>query len=216
MERTIKIITLGPSGVGKTSIINRIVNNDFKTYENNTINFQFNLKTIDYEKKNMKLKLNYIDTAGQELYQNILPKNYIRDSLIVLLVFDNLDNLEILEKRWYKFYKENANVKESKFILVANKSDEFGVNRENIKELGNKFADKIDAFFITCSAKSNDNIDNLENIIIKEIKRLIEEEDKEKFKTDDKNTNNSFSTSYSKDKIILGKTEKKKACFLCC
>ena len=203
MERSIKIITLGPSGVGKSSIINRIIHNDFKEDINCTIACQLNYKEIVYGKKNMKLILNYIDTAGQEIYQDILPKNYIRDSLIVLLVFDNLNNLEILENRWYTFYKENANIKESKFILVANKSDQFGVDREKIKELGNKFADKIDAFFITCSAKSNDNIDNLENIIIKEIKRLIDEEDKEKIKTDVQTTNASCPTPYAKDKIYL-------------
>ena len=82
-----KVTLIGDSGVGKSSIINRIIHNDFKEDISCTLAYQLNYKKIVYGKKNMKLILNYIDTAGQEIYQDILPKNYIRDSLIVLLVF---------------------------------------------------------------------------------------------------------------------------------
>ena len=145
----------------------------------------------------MTLILNFVDTAGQERYQNLLPNNYIRDSFIVLLIFDNLEKLKILEERWYKFYKENANIEKYKFIVVANKSNQFEKERQKIKELGNKFSDKIDAFFITCSAKSNDNIDNLENIIVKEIKRLIDEEEKDNKSISSRNRNSKSLTRHS-------------------
>ena len=120
-ERIIRIITLGPSGVGKTSIIQRIINNDFKEYAA-TIGFEFYYKEIDY--KSLKLKLHYIDTGGQERY-NDLPMNYIRNSTLVLLVFDNIRSLKELENRWYKFYKNNEDIKRTKFIVIANKSDSF-------------------------------------------------------------------------------------------
>ena len=121
------------------------------------------------------MKLYFIDTVGQERCMSSLPKQYIRNRQLVLLVFSNLKNLEVLKESWYKFYKDNADTTHSKFIVVGNKSDIFGEEKDQIKNLGNKFAEEIDAFFITCSAKSEDNIDNLENHIITEAKRIIDE-----------------------------------------
>ena len=61
---------------------------------------------------------------------------------------------------------------------MGNKSDLFGDKREEIINLGEEFSEEIDAHFITCSAKSSDNIDNLERYIITEAKRFIDEEEK--------------------------------------
>lgn len=74
-----------------------------------------------------------------------------------------------------KFYKENVNIKKNKFIVVGNKRDEFGHNRKEIRNLGKKFAEEINnSFFMTCSAKNEDNIDNLIDYIGTEAKRLID------------------------------------------
>ena len=101
-------------------------------------------------------------------------------------------------------YKFNCS---TKFILIANKSDKFGHNRDQIIESAKTFSDEINAFFISCSAKNTDNIDNLENIIEREAKRIIdEEEEKEKTKNtfgmennipNDKNNNNNFNKRQS-------------------
>ena len=178
MEKKIKIITLGASGVGKTSIINRIKEGKFNEIVEATIGLGFFTIIKPYSKKNLFIHLTFCDTEGQEEYQNILPKQFIRDSHIVLLVFDDIETLDSLKNRWYKFYKENANIQNSKFILVGNKSDTFGDEREEIVKMGNVFSEEINAYFITCSAKSADNIDNLERMIITEAKRFIDEEEK--------------------------------------
>ena len=107
-----------------------------------------------------------------------MPETYIRDSHVVLLVFSDLDTLDVLKKRWYNFYKKNANVENSRFIVVGNKSDEFGDNRDEILKQGQQFADELDAHFITCSAKCEDNMDNLERYITTEAKRFIDENEK--------------------------------------
>ena len=60
--------------------------------------------------------------------------------------------------------------------MIANKSDLFGDNRQQIIKSGKEFSDEIDAFFISCSAKNADNMDNLENIIEKEAKRIVDEQ----------------------------------------
>jgi small GTP-binding protein len=136
----------------------------------------------------MTICLNFIDTAGQEIYQSLLPKNYIRNSHVVLLVFSDIDSFNTLKNRWYKFYKENSNIDNSKFILIGNKSDKFGDQREQITKYGNEFSQDIDALFVKCSAKNADGIDNLENFIITEARRFIDEEEKKI--NDDKINNN--------------------------
>ena len=151
----------------------------------------------------MKIKFLFYDTAGQETYIPLLPKNYIRDSHIVLLVYSDIETFETLKKRWYKFYADNANIEKTKFIVVANKSDNFGVNKSKIKDLGKQFGEEIDAFFITCSAKSEENIDKLENHIIAEAKRLIDDKEKEKENTKKEENNTLKSTIVTEEKQLI-------------
>ena len=175
MEREVKIsvITLGDSGVGKTSIIKRIYDGTFQDIMFSTFGIGDFFVRRKYSKKNIQIVLCFKDTAGQESHQE-LPVQYIRKSHIVLLVFCDIETLNTLRKRWYKFYKKNANIENSRFILVGNKSDLFGNEKKEIERQGQEFADEINAHFITCSAKSKDNIDTLEQIIIDEAKNFIE------------------------------------------
>ena len=175
MEKQVKIsvITLGDTGVGKTSIIKRIHDDSFQELMFSTYGMSDFFIERNYIKKNIKIALCFKDTAGQELYKE-LPLQYIRNSHIVLLVFSTIETLNTIRERWYNFYKENANLEISKFILVGNKSDIFGDEREEIERQGQEFSEEINAHFITCSAKSKDNIDTLEQIIIDEAKRMID------------------------------------------
>ena len=210
MEKIIEInvITLGTSGVGKTSIINRIKNGNFReAYEVTLITGSFTIKR-KYETKNLIISLNFRDTMGQERYQSLIPLQYIRNSAVVLLVFDSIETLEELMNRWYKFYKKNVNVNNSRFILVGNKSDIFGHKRELIIKSGEAFAEKINAHFITCSAKSADNMDNLERFIVTEAKRFIDElEIKLNYDIENNkqlNNNNNFNLRNKKNKTGKG------------
>ena len=180
MEEDISIITLGQSAVGKTSIIKRIIHNTYEETTRITISLEFHSLTKDYKNKSFnKIKYQFSDTAGGEIY-NSLTMNYIRGKDIVLLVFCDLDSLEVLIKRWYSFIKDNSDVSKTKFIVVANKSDTFGDKYDDIKKKGKEFARDIDAFFITCSAKSKENIDNLEDHIEYEAIKIIEKREEEK------------------------------------
>ena len=110
--------------------------------------------------------------------ESCVPVNYICESHIVLLVFSDINTLNELKYRWNKFYKKNINIENSRIILIGNKSDTFGDNRDEIIRLGDQFVEEIDAFFIICSAKTGDNMDNLERYIISEVKRFIDKEEK--------------------------------------
>ena len=63
--------------------------------------------------------------------------------------------------------------------MVGNKSDIFGEEKGEIIRQGQEFAEEIDAHFVTCSAKSKDNIGSLEQIIVEEAKLLIDLKEKE-------------------------------------
>ena len=177
MERRINVITLGDSGVGKTSIINRFRDGTYKENIELTLGIDICVIKRKFENKNITISLHLRDTAGQEIYQT-LPISYIRDSHIVLLVFSDIETLDKIKNRWYNLYKKEANIENSRFILVGNKSDIFGDDRDEIIKQGTLFAEELNAHFITCSAKSADNMDNLDRYITTEAKRFIDEEEK--------------------------------------
>ncbi len=180
--RDLNVITLGETGVGKTSIINRLKDDSFNENEYSTsASSSFTIQK-PFKKLNLTINLNFRDTAGQEKLIATLPKQYIRDSHIVLLVFSDIDTLNVIKDRWYKHYKENSNIENARFILVGNKSDIFGEMRNEIVKQGEKFAEEIDALFVSCSAKIKDNLDNVERYITTEAKRYIENEEKKKNK----------------------------------
>ena len=211
MEKIIKIIALGESGVGKTSIIKRIeYKENFDKNLKATIAVDFFSIKRKYEKKNLIMNLHFSDTAGQERFQ-ALTKNYIRDSQIILLVFSNIKTLDVLKERWIKFYKDNTNTKNPIFILVGNKSDLFGNDREEIVKKGEEFSEEINAHFITCSAKSADNMDNLERYIITEAKRFIDEEEVEN-KNAAPSVDSSSSSNSNKVKLKNKVNSKKNKC----
>ena len=191
MEREVKIsvITLGDSGVGKTSIIKRIYDGTFQDIMFSTFGIGDFFVRRKYSKKNIQIVLCFKDTAGQESHQE-LPVQYIRKSHIVLFVFCNIETLNTLRERWYNFYKQKANIENSRFILVGNKSDLFGNEKKEIERQGQEFADEINAHFITCSAKSKDNIGTLEQTIIDEAKNFIEIDEKNINERDNVQLNN--------------------------
>ena len=191
MEREVKIsvITLGDSGVGKTSIIKRIYDGTFQDIMFSTFGIGDFFVRRKYSKKNIQIVLCFKDTAGQESHQD-LPVQYIRKSHIVLFVFCDIETLNTLRERWYNFYKQKANIENSRFILVGNKSDLFGNEKKEIERQGQEFADEINAHFITCSAKSKDNINTLEQTIIDEAKNFIEIAENYKNERDNVQLNN--------------------------
>ena len=205
-EVEIKIITLGASGVGKTSLIKRIKFGTFAEKNEATLGVDYFTVKKKYQNKNIMILLKYQDTNGLESMQGIIPQQYIRDSQIVLLVFSNINTLNEVINRWYSFYKENANIDKSKFILIGNKKDIFGDEKEEIERQGSQFAEEIDAHFITCSAKSADNMDNLERYILTEAKKFIDENEK---KIVDKLKLNNINRIDTKKKL---NNEKKNCC----
>ena len=87
-ETAIKVILLGESGVGKTSLINAAIGLDFDEKLSPTFSSSFVVK--NFIKNNKKYNLNIWDTAGQEMYRS-LTKLFIKNAKIVIFVY-GIDN----------------------------------------------------------------------------------------------------------------------------
>ena len=85
IEDSMKVITLGESEVGKTSIIRRYIHNIFDENNLSTIGLNFSFKYIKLKDGNT-INLKLIDTAGQEKYK-ALAKSYFKNVDAVLFVF---------------------------------------------------------------------------------------------------------------------------------
>ena len=155
---TMRVITLGESGVGKTSIIRRYIHNIFDENNLSTIGLNFSFKEVKLKNgKSINIKL--IDTAGQEKYK-ALAKSYFKNVDAVLFVFslnnqDSFDNM----KNWINLFNDNHNGKEGiPKYLIGNKADE---KREVQKNMVDEFLCKNKYKYFETSAKDNNGIDEL-------------------------------------------------------
>uniref|UniRef100_A0A8C4UT81 small monomeric GTPase n=1 Tax=Falco tinnunculus TaxID=100819 RepID=A0A8C4UT81_FALTI len=151
---TLKILIIGESGVGKSSLLLRFTDDTFDPELAATIGVDFKVKTISVDGN--KAKLAIWDTAGQERFRTLTP-SYYRGAQGVILVYDvtrrdtfvKLDNwLNELET----YCTRNDIVK----MLVGNKIDK--ENREVDRNEGLKFARKHSMLFIEASAKTCDGV----------------------------------------------------------
>ena len=149
-----KIIFVGDAGVGKTTIINRINDNEFQSAYDATIGVDFWPKKINFRGNEITLQI--WDTAGQERYRGLIP-SYVRNSSIVFIVFDitNRKTFESIPK-WIELIKsiEKNNI----LVLIGNKED-LKEKREVEEKEGNELAKKNEIAYYELSAKNYNNND---------------------------------------------------------
>ena len=166
-EKAIKVILLGESGVGKTSIIKRYINNEFSTYSESTLGSTFLVK--DIIKKKITYKLVIWDTSGQEKYHSV-TNLFINNSNIVILIYsiDSRISFEGLDY-WYNMIKERLEGEKYILAIVGSKSDL--IDEEAVpEEEGKKFANSKNAIFKLVSAKSfPEGINDLFNTLLEEL-----------------------------------------------
>ena len=150
--KEVKIILLGDSGVGKTSIINRYINNRFNPDMISSLGSKSNEKLI--ERDDFIYKLTIWDTSGQEVYHS-LTNLFIKGSNIVILVYsiDSLSSFEGLVY-WHKSLLEKIEGDNYVLAVVGSKMDL--VNEEVVsEEQGKQFAEQKKAIFQLVSSKEN-------------------------------------------------------------
>ena len=152
-----KVIVVGDSGVGKTSIINRYIEN-FNPDEKATIGASFSSKLEVVDDYNISFDI--WDTAGEERFRSVNSIFY-KEASICLIVYDitNLKSFQNIKDYWYKSVKENA-IPDIIFGIAGNKMDL--VNKEAVdQKKAEEFCKEINASFFLTSAKENDFIDQI-------------------------------------------------------
>jgi len=167
----LKYIIIGDAAVGKSNLLLRFAQNDFKTEYQLTIGVEFGAKNIEINNK--KLRLQIWDTAGQENYRSI-TRAYYKNSVCAILVYD-ISNRETFEhiSNWI----EDCIAQSPKtvfMVLVGNKSD-LNENRKVTFEEGQEMAKNNNLLFFETSAKTGENVDKIFEDSAKEIYNKINE-----------------------------------------
>jgi len=160
-----KLVFVGNSSVGKTSIISRFMYDHFDTNYDATIGIDFLAKTHTVGDKTVRLQL--WDTAGQERFRSLIP-SYIRDSSVAVVVYaiDNADSFAAVTK-WVDEVR-NERDQEVMIVLVGNKCD---LSHDRVVEThqGQAMAKDKNALFIETSAKNADNVPELFDMIARHL-----------------------------------------------
>jgi len=157
IELMFKFALLGDSATGKTSLINRYVDQKFN--ENYQPSLGVNIVIKDLEDKNIKVRLILWDIAGQDRYE-LSRRMFFEGCTGALFVYDitRPSTLENVESKWYPDLTTYGN-KASSFLLIGNKSDLNDLRKVSTEE-GKKIAERMNAIdFIETSAKSGENVE---------------------------------------------------------
>ena len=165
-----KILLIGDSGVGKSSVILRYIEDYFSGTLMSSIGVDFKTKQIEIDERLVKIQI--WDTAGHEKFRTITT-SYYKSAHAIIIIYDitDINSFEHI-KNWMididKFAKQGV-LK----TLVANKTD-LEDQRKIKKEEGQSIAKKYGVNFFEVSAKDNKNIDEL---FLDTAKSLLEKND---------------------------------------
>lgn len=148
---TIKLLMLGDSGVGKSSLMIRFTNATFSEQMMGTTGIDMRVKDLDIQNRHVKIQI--WDTAGQERFHSI-ARTYYCGAHGIILTYDVNDRTSFNNiPNWLEDIRKNT--KEVFILLVGNKIDLHKVVSDNeVKE----FADKASIPFIMTSAKNDENV----------------------------------------------------------
>ena len=166
-----KILILGDSGVGKSSLFLRYTKNEFNADMRSTIGVEFGLKFLKIE--DFQLKIQIWDTAGMERYRSI-TNAYYKGAKGVIIVYDicrkksfeNVDN-------WIEDFKSKAD-EDAVILLIGNKCDLIE-SREVTMEEAERKAQKNQYGFMETSAKDNNNVDKAFETLFDEIVKIYKD-----------------------------------------
>ena len=155
-DYNIKVILVGSSGVGKTSLVSAFFDNPFENQDLPTVSPSSCSAVLEIDGK--KIDLQIWDTAGQERFQSISQMFY-RDSHVAFVCFDakNVNSVE----NWINRVRDE--VPECIIYLVATKSDM--LTQEETNDLNQKGQEMLTKFhaknFLLTSAKTGSGVSDL-------------------------------------------------------
>ena len=187
ISNTFKIILVGESNVGKTSIISRYTKDEFRINNLSTIATSVSDKIINLNDKNIKLQI--WDTAGQEKYRAI-SEIFFKNSDAVIFVYDITSKISFDEivNFWYNYVIKDQ-TSDVISALAANKADLFDKEEVNEDE-GRNFAEEKNLIFYLTSACNRTGIDNLFKDIVDRLceRKVLKKKENNGTKLNAKNT----------------------------
>ena len=161
----IKMIIVGESNVGKTSLLNRFVNGSYAETQKPTVGVDLQNKILHKQNKNFRLQI--FDTAGQERFHSIVSTNFA-GSHCAAVVFE-VNKRKSFDKLSYWFEKINNNCPFNvKMVLIGNKTDLIS-EREVSYDEAKQYAESIGVPYMETSAKNDDD-----NCVEKAFDKLID------------------------------------------
>jgi len=150
-DHLVKILLVGDSGVGKSSLLARFISDSFDE-QSPTVGVDFKLKHVDVD--GTRLKLTVWDTAGQERFRT-LTSSYYRSAHGVVFVYDvtSRESFENARETWRKEVEMYGTIANSVKIVIGNKIDKED-ERTVAREEGVAFAKEYGCLFLECSAKT--------------------------------------------------------------
>jgi len=159
-----KLVLLGDSAVGKSSLVLRFVKKQFFEYQESTIGAAFLTQTVNV--KDYVVKFEIWDTAGQERYHSLAPM-YYRGAAAAIVVFDLTSRQSFVRaKAWVKELQRQGN-SNIVIALAGNKLD-LSEKRQIDSDEAKAYSDENGIFYMETSAKTDHNVSALfEAIAIK-------------------------------------------------
>ena len=152
-----KLLLIGDSGTGKSSLILRFADDSFNGSFISTIGVDFKIKTVDVE--GFKIKMQIWDTAGQERFRTIVS-SYYRGAHGIIVVYDVTDRQSFSKiQHWLKDI-ENYGTDQVCKLIVGNKCD---LNDKRLVDFASakEFADELGIPIMEASARSRINVDEI-------------------------------------------------------
>eukprot|EP01125_Pyxidicula_operculata_P000928 TRINITY_DN1080_c1_g2_i3.p2 TRINITY_DN1080_c1_g2~~TRINITY_DN1080_c1_g2_i3.p2 ORF type:complete len:214 (+),score=49.85 TRINITY_DN1080_c1_g2_i3:769-1410(+) len=168
-----KLLLIGDTAVGKSSLLLRFTEDSFNPSFISTIGIDFKVKTVDIDGKRVKLQV--WDTAGQERFRTITTA-YYRTAQGIILTYDvtNAESFANL-KMWAKAIDQHA-AKSVNRILVGNKCDL--VDKRQIESSkGQELASEMQIKFFETSAKNATQVDDAFMTLARDIKKRVDQEE---------------------------------------
>ena len=165
----LKFVIIGDSGVGKSNILLRYINNTFSDEFKTTVGVEFGAKNLEVNGRIYRIQI--WDTAGQENFRSI-ARAYYKNSVCACIVYDitNRNSFNSIQSWIDDCVKQSP--KSILFILIGNKND-LNESREVQYEEGVEFAKKRNMIFLETSAKTGNNISTIFDKSIRQIDKNI-------------------------------------------